>query len=417
MATVYEMLRAARVAQRALARASAATRTAALEAVAARIEAAKSDVLAANARDLAQATALSAAMRDRLALNDARYDGLVRAVRAVRDLDDPLDEERPLGVRPNGLRVSKRRVPLGTIAVIYEARPNVTAEAAALCLRSGNAVVLRGGKEALASNVALAACVRAGLADVGLDPDAVQLLEDLDRARVTELLTATGLVQLAIPRGGAALMDFVDSVARVPVVRHGAGVCHVYVDASADLAKATDIVVNAKAQRPGVCNAAETLLVHRDVAAAFLAAAGPALVAAGVTLRADPAARAGLAAAGVPAEAAVDADWDTEYLALTMAVKVVDHLDAALAHIAAHGTEHTASVVAEEAAVAERFLREVDASCVLSNASTRFNDGGELGLGAEMGISTSRMHAWGPMGVRELTAEKFVVRGDGQVRR
>jgi glutamate-5-semialdehyde dehydrogenase len=335
----------------------------------------------------------------------------------VGDLDDPLDEERPLGVRPNGLRVSKRRVPLGTVAVVYEARPNVTAEAAALCLRSGNAVVLRGGKEALGTNVALAACVRAGLVDAGLNPDAVQLLEDLDRARVTELLTATGLVQLAIPRGGAALMDFVDSVARVPVVRHGAGVCHVYVDASADLTKATEIAVNAKAQRPGVCNAAETLLVHRAVAREFLAVAGPALVAAGVRLRADVAAREALARAGVAAEAAVDADWDTEFLALTMAVKVVDHLRGALAHIAAHGTEHTAAIVAEDDAVAERFLREVDASCVLSNASTRFNDGGELGLGAEMGISTSRMHAWGPMGVRELTAEKFVVRGDGQVRR
>ncbi len=416
MPSVYEMLRAARVAQRSLARCPAAQRTAALERVAARIDAGRRAIEAANALDLEASPGLSPALRDRLALGPARLDAVVRAVRAIRDLDDPLDEERLLGVRPNGLRVSKRRVPLGTVAIIYEARPNVTAEAAALCLRSGNAVVLRGGKEALRTNMALAACIRSGLRDAEVDPDAVQLVEDLDRERVRELLTATGLVDLAIPRGGPALMQMVDAWARVPVVRHGAGVCHVYVDASADLSMAADIALNAKTHRPGVCNAAETLLVHRGVAGALLARLGPALAAAGVTLRADPEAARALAAAGVAAEPAAPADWDTEFLALVMAVKVVDHLDGALAHIAAHGTEHTASIVTGDESAAERFLREVDASCVLVNASTRFNDGGELGLGAEMGISTSRMHAWGPMGVRELTTEKYVVRGAGQVR-
>jgi len=416
MPSVDEMLRAARTAQRSLARASASQRTAALERVALRLEAGRAEVAAANARDLERSTALSSAMRDRLALGGARFESLVSAVREVRDLADPLDEERLLGVRPNGLEVSKRRVPLGTLAVIYEARPNVTAEAAALCIRSGNAVVLRGGKEALQSNMALAACVRAGLTDAGLDPNAVQLIEDLDRERVRELLTAVGLVDLAIPRGGPALMQMVDDCARVPVVRHGAGVCHVYVDAAADLAMAEAITLNAKTHRPGVCNAAETLLVHAAVAPAFLARVGPSLVAAGVVLHADARAAEALAAVGVASTPATAAHWDTEFLALEIAVKVVDHLEEALAHIAAHGTEHTASIVTGDDDAAARFLREVDASCVLHNASTRFNDGGALGLGAEMGISTSRMHAWGPMGVRELTSEKFVVRGAGQVR-
>ncbi|MBK6535928.1 MAG: glutamate-5-semialdehyde dehydrogenase [Deltaproteobacteria bacterium] len=417
MATLDGLLSDARTAQRSLARSTASERTAAIESVARSLDAHRDAILAANAEDLRLAPeSLGAAMRDRLALTPSRLDGVIAAVREVAAMPDPLDEERSLGTRPNGLQIARRRIPLGVIAVIYEARPNVTAESAALTLRSGNAVVLRGGSEALRSNAALATAVRAGLSASGLDPNAVSLVTDPDRARVTELLQATGRVDLAIPRGGPALMAFVDANARVPVIRHGAGVCHVYVDRAAELPMAEAITVNAKVQRPGVCNAAETLLVHRAVADALLPSLGRRLHAAGVELRADEAAREVLRRADVPSVAATPEDWDTEYLGLVLAVRVVDDLDAAMAHIARHGTEHSAAIVTADAEAGERFLREVTASCVLLNASTRFNDGGELGLGAEIGISTSRMHAFGPMSARELTTEKFVVRGSGQVR-
>lgn len=413
---LYAALRRTRDAQRLLARATTYQRDEALEAIARRLETTREAALAANAEDLSRARELGPAMRDRLALTPARYDSLVASVRALAALPDPLGEEHLLAERPNGLRVFRRRIPLGVVAVVYEARPNVTVEAASIALRAGNAVVLRGGSEALRSNAVLADAVRAGLADAGLPPDAVLFIEDTARDRVTELLGATGLVDLAIPRGGPSLMAFVDAHARVPVIRHGAGVCHVYIDREADLAMAVDVAFNAKVSRPGVCNAAETLLVHADVAAAVLPALGRRLAAAGVELRADEAARASLAAAGVEALAATEQDWDTEFLSLVFAVRCVASLEAALDHIAAHGTEHTAAIVTADVEAAERFLAEVNASCVLWNASTRFNDGGELGLGAEIGISTSRMHAFGPMSLRELTAEKFVVRGDGQVR-
>ncbi len=413
---LYAALRRTRAAQRLLARATTHQRDEALEAVARRLETDRDAALAANAADLAQAADLSPAMRDRLLLTPARYDALVASVRALAALPDPLGEERLVAERPNGLRVFRRRIPLGVVAVVYEARPNVTVEAASIALRAGNAVVLRGGSEAVRSNTVLAEAVRAGLADAGLPPDAVLFIEDTARERVTELLGATGLVDLAIPRGGPALMAFVDAHARVPVIRHGAGVCHVYIDREADLAMAVNVAFNAKVSRPGVCNSAETLLVHDDVAAAVLPALGRRLAAAGVELRADEAARASLAAAGVEARVATEHDWDTEFLALVFAVRCVPSLEAALDHIATHGTEHTATIVTADVEAAERFLSEVNASCVLWNASTRFNDGGELGLGAEIGISTSRMHAFGPMSLRELTAEKFVVRGDGQVR-
>ncbi len=373
-------------------------------------------MLSANAADLAAATALSPAMLDRLALTPARFDAMLKALAEVRAMPDPLEVERFVQERPNGLRVYKRRVPLGVIAVVYEARPNVTVEAASLTLRSGNAAVLRGGSEAIRSNTALAEAVREGLSSAGLPVDAVTLVTDLDRARVAELMGAVGKVDLLIPRGGDALMAFVDAHAKVPVVRHGQGVCHVYVDAAADPAMAEAIALNAKVSRPGVCNAMETLLVHRGAAERVLPALGRSLVEAGVELRAGPGAVELLRAAGAPAVPAVEADWDREFLGLTLAVKLVGGLDEALAHIAEHGTGHTASVVTEDAEVGERFLREVEASCVLWNASTRFNDGGQLGLGAEIGISTTRMHAWGPMSAAELTAEKFVVRGAGQVR-
>jgi len=417
MATLDGLLSDARTAQRSLARSTASERTAAIEAVARSLDAHREAILDANAEDLRLAPeSLGAAMRDRLALTPSRLDGVISAVREVAAMPDPLDEERPLGTRPNGLQIARRRIPLGVIAVIYEARPNVTAESAALTLRSGNAVVLRGGSEALRSNAALATAVRAGLSASGIDPNAVSLVTDPDRARVTELLQATGRVDLAIPRGGPALMAFVDANARVPLIRHGAGVCHVYVDRAAELRMAEDITVNAKVQRPGVCNAAETLLVHRAVAEALLPSLGRRLHSAGVELRADETAASVLRRADVPSVAATPEDWDTEYLGLVLAVRVVDDLDAALEHIARHGTEHSAAIVTADAEAGERFLREVTASCVLLNASTRFNDGGELGLGAEIGISTSRMHAFGPMSARELTAEKFVVRGSGQVR-
>ena len=410
-------LRRARDAQRAVGLSSTHQRDQALEAIASRLETARDEVLRANAEDLARATSLSPAMRDRLSLDAARFEGVVASVRALRELPDPLGEERLVAQRPNGLKVYRRRIALGVIAVIYEARPNVTVEAACIALRSGNAVVLRGGTEALATNTALAEAVRAGVADAGLPPEAVLFIEDTARDRVAELLGASGLVDLAIPRGGPSLMEFVDAHARVPVIRHGAGVCHVYVDHAADLEMAANIAFNAKVHRPGVCNAMETLLVHEDVAAALLPSLGRRLVEAGVSLRADAQAMEALAAAAVSSELASEADWDTEFLSLTLAVRCVGSLEAALEHIALHGTQHTASIVTADREAAERFLAEVDASCVLWNASTRFNDGGELGLGAEIGISTSRMHAFGPMSLRELTAEKFVVRGSGQVRR
>ncbi len=414
--TITDLLRGARSAQRTLARATAEDRTRCLDAVVSRVASARDAVLDANALDLARATDLTAALRDRLALSPARLDGVLSALRGVRELPDPLGEERELSTRPNGLRVSKRRIPLGVIAVIYEARPNVTVEAAALCIRSGNAVVLRGGSEARETNAALADAVRRGLTDAGMNPDAVAFVRDPDRERVAALLGAVGLVDLVIPRGGRGLMDFVDAHAKVPVIRHGAGVCHVYVDRAADVSMAEEVAFNAKVHRPGVCNAAETLIVHRDAARELLPSLGQRLSGAGVELRADDEARAVFTAAGVRCLSASERDWDTEFLALVLAVRVVGSLDEALAHIADHGTEHSASIVTDDEETAERFLREVDASCVLWNASTRFNDGSELGLGAEIGISTTRMHAFGPMSARELTAEKFVVRGSGQVR-
>ncbi|MEI8256160.1 MAG: glutamate-5-semialdehyde dehydrogenase [Deltaproteobacteria bacterium] len=409
-----------RAAARALLAADADLRNAALAAVEQSLAAHREAVLAANVSDVLAARdgGLSMAMLDRLALDPARYDAMIAAVREVRALPDPLGEERTPWFRPNGLRITKRRIPLGVIAVVYEARPNVTVEASSLALKSGNAVVLRGGRDAMASNRALAAAVRAGLEKVGLPPDAVTFVDDPSRERVVELLGAVGLVDLVIPRGGADLMKLVDEHARVPVIRHGQGICQVYVDAGAEPEMAEEIVFNAKVHRPGVCNAAETLLVHSEhLANGTLARIARKLADEGcVELRADEASGAALSAAGIRHSAATDRDWDTEFLSLVMAVRVVPSLDAALDHIAAHGTHHTASIVTPDADRAAKFLREVDASCVLWNASTRFNDGSELGLGAEIGISTSKMHAFGPMGLRELTAEKFVVIGDGQVR-
>ncbi|MEQ8272309.1 MAG: glutamate-5-semialdehyde dehydrogenase [Deltaproteobacteria bacterium] len=413
---VLEILKRAKRGARAIAKLDAAARDAALEAIAAAIETDADNILAANAEDLAAATDISNALRDRLRLDAARVANIARAVREVRAQPDPLAARREIGTGRSGIRVTRRRIPLGVVAIVYEARPNVTAECAALTIKSGNAVVLRGGREAQRSNRAIGDAVAAGLAAVGAPDDAVIVLDKSSREDVAALLGATGYVDLVIPRGGHGLMTMVDQHARVPVIRHGQGICHVYVDAAADTAMAADIAFNAKVHRPGVCNAMETLLVHQDQVAPLLAAVGPRLAEAGVELRADAASHAALKSAGVTAGEASDQDWDTEFLELVLAIRAVPDLDAALDHIAAHGTNHTASIVTADAGAAERFLGEVDASCVLWNASTRFNDGGELGLGAEMGISTSRMHAYGPMSVTELTTEKLVVYGHGEIR-
>ncbi|MFO0723417.1 MAG: glutamate-5-semialdehyde dehydrogenase [Myxococcota bacterium] len=414
---VREQLLAARQAERALMRLDPGARDRGLGAMATALRENQAQILAANALDLAAATGLDAALVDRLRLDPARVEALARAVESVRAQADPLNEVVSAGRGPSGIEIERRRVPLGVIAIVYESRPNVAAECAALTLKSGNAVVLRGGKEAAHSSAAIVLAIHQGLQAAGLDPALVQRIEAPGREAVVELLQATGLVDLVIPRGGAQLMALVDSTARVPVIRHGQGICHVYVDRSAEVGMAIEIADNAKTQRPGVCNAMETLLVHADRLEALMQGLGPRLARKGVELRADPEALAALARAGVSAKQAQSADYDTEFLSLILAIRTVHSLDEALAHIAEHGSHHTASIVTEDTESAARFLAEVDASCVLHNASTRLNDGGELGLGAEMGISTSKLHAYGPMGAQELTQRKFVVRGTGQVRR
>jgi glutamate-5-semialdehyde dehydrogenase len=372
------------------------------------------EVLAANVLDIEAAPGygLSAAAVDRLRLDRRRLGEIADALRAVRALPDPVGEVVQSSVRPNGLEARQVRVPLGVILFLYESRPNVTADAAALCVKSGNAVILRGGKEALHSNRALHGILADALEPSGLPRDAVQLVNTTDRGAVGHLLGMADAIDLAIPRGGESLIRRVAAEARMPVLKHYQGNCHIYVDSDVDDAMAERVVVNAKAQRPGVCNAVETLLVHRDVAPRFLPRVAEALRAAGVALRGDARARA-IEPDMSPAE---PADWDTEYLDLILAVGVVDSLDAALAHIARHGSGHTEAILTRDLAAARRFVAEVDSSCVLVNASTRFNDGGQLGLGAEIGISTDKFHARGPCGLRELMSTKWIVFGDGQIR-
>jgi glutamate-5-semialdehyde dehydrogenase len=402
---------AARQAARSVAKASPEQRTRALAAIAGEIEARTEAILAANRADLAAASGLSAAMRDRLTLDVGRVAALARAVREISAAPEILGRVERTETRPNGLAIERIRIPLGVIAMIYEARPNVTTDAAALCLKAGNACILRGGREALESNRALAECVRAGLAAAGLPADAVQLMPTTDREAIAELVQLEDLIDLCIPRGGEGLIRYVAEHARVPVIKHYKGVCHIYVHAAADLASAVRIVDNAKRSRPGVCNAVETVLVDRAVAPAFI----PQLVAAlpDVELRGDATVRT---LGGERVRAASEDDWYAEYLDLVLAVRVVDDLDAAIAHIEHYGSSHTESILTADRAAAERFLREVDSSTVMVNASTRFADGGELGLGAEIGISTTRLHAYGPMGAEGLTTTKFVVRGAGQIR-
>lgn len=409
-----DLARAAKAAARMVALAPSATRARALVAGAAAIREDAAAILAANATDVAEGAAagLSPAMLDRLRLDPARLGAVADACEAVAALPDPVGEVIESWERPNGLRLTKRRVPIGLVAIIYESRPNVTVDAAALCLRSGNACVLRGGSEALRTNVALAAALGRGLAAAGLPAAAVTLLPFADREAVPALGSLRGVVDLIVPRGGPGLIEAVTSTARVPVVRHDAGICHIYVHAAADLAMAEAIVVNAKCQRPGVCNAAETLLVDAALAPAFLPRLAAALASRGTEVRACPAARPLMPGA----LAATEADWSTEHLALILNVRVVDGLGAAVAHIARHGSGHSDAIVTADPVAARGFLDQVDSACVYWNASTRFTDGAEFGFGAEVGISTDRLHARGPMGLRELTTWKTEVVGTGQVR-
>ncbi len=403
----------ARATQPLLGRASSAAKTALLEAAAARIERDAETILEANAADLAAADAagITGPLRDRLRLDAGRITAMARAVRTVAAQPDPVGRIESLELRPNGLRVGRMTVPLGLVAIVYESRPNVTAEAAALCLKSGNACLLRGGSEALHSNRAIAACFSHALSEASIDSAAVSFVDQTDREVLREITQLSGLVDLLIPRGGVGLIRFVTEHARVPVIQHFLGVCHVFVDGAADLEMAARIVIDSKTSRPGVCNALETLLVDAECAHAFLPRIAAALRAKHVELRGCERTRA------IVAMKAADAsDWDAEYLDLVLAIAVVDGIEGAMAHVARHGTLHTEAIVTQRQDRANRWISEVDASLVLVNASTRFNDGGELGLGAEIGISTTKLHAYGAMGSSELCTKKWVAFGTGQTR-
>jgi glutamate-5-semialdehyde dehydrogenase len=414
--TVAESCAAAPRAARELGAAPTATKDAALEAIARLLGERVVDVLEANAADLAdeRAEGLTPALRDRLALSEGRVAAMADGVRAVTGLDDPVGEVLDRKTLESGLDLTTLRVPLGVVAVVYEARPNVTIDCAALTIKSGNAIVLRGSHYAERTNAALAAIVRAALEEAGLPADAAVLLAGGGHEDLAELATQEETVDLLIPRGGEGLKNALKDVAKVPVIYAAAGNCHVYVDANADLRMARRIAVNAKTQRPGVCNSAETLLVHAAVAEEFLPGVLAELRGAGVELAGDERARA--AAGGVEVGLAGDEDWDSEYLDLKLAVAVVDSLEQAIDHVNRHGTRHSEAIVTRSEGASARFTAEVDAAVVYTNASTRFTDGFEFGMGAEIGNSTQKLHARGPIGLRELTTYKYVVRGDGQVR-
>ena len=412
---ITSIARAAKAASRSLATAPRSVKDAALLAMADALVARGEAVLAANAEDVARARA--AGMRpglvDRLTLTAERIDGIAGALRELAALPDPVGEVVRGSTLPNGLRLKQVRVPMGVVGMIYEARPNVTVDAAGLGIKSGNAVILRGGSAAAGTNTVIVGVLADALATVGLPRDLVQSIDEYGREGAVELMHARGLVDVLVPRGGADLIQTVVREATVPAIETGVGNCHVYVDASADLEDARRIVLNSKAQRPGVCNAAETLVVHAAIAEAFLPLAGRDLAQAGVTLHADDDAARLLGVPSVPAE---EEDWDTEYLSLDLAVRVVTDLDAALEHIRAHSTGHTEAIVTSSLASANRFTRELDAAALIVNASTRFTDGGQFGLGAEIGISTQKLHARGPMGLAELTTTTWIVEGEGQIR-
>ena len=411
---VGDMARAAKAASREMARCPTPRKNAMLLKLTDLIQENAVIIQQENARDVvaAQKAGLSAAMIDRLTITDATIQSMMNGLREVAALEDPVGASIRSFRRPNGLEISRMRIPLGVIGIIYESRPNVTIDAAALCLKSGNAVILRGGSEAHHSNQFLAGLIGRALQDAGLPGESAQVIPVRDRSAVTTLLQQEEWIDLIIPRGGESLIRFVVENSKIPVLKHYKGVCHVYVDKGADFDMAERICFNAKVQRPGVCNAMETLLVHENAAPVFLPQVAEKLTAAGVVLRGcEKTCRI------LPrAEMATEADWPAEYLNLTLAVKVVSGMDEAMAHIAAYGSSHTDAIVTRDYERARRFVREVDSSVVLVNASTRFNDGGQLGLGAEIGISTTKLHAFGPMGLEELTTTKFVVFGDGQVR-
>lgn len=412
---VVTLAKQAKAAGTAIANTSTAKKNAVLTRVARAISRTASQaILDANQRDMqvGRDKGLSAAMLDRLRLDQARLEGIAEAIEAIVELPDPVGEVINLHSTPSGIEVGRMRIPLGLILIIYESRPNVTADAATLCLKSGNACILRGGSESLHSNQALAAVFTDALKAEGLPSEAVTLVPTTDRQAMLELLGLDGIIDLVIPRGGEQLIRYVAEHARIPVVRHYKGVCHVYVDSEADFDMAERIVLNAKVQRPGVCNAMETLLIDRACSKSFLPRIVQALKAKGVEIRGDAAVKTLV----TDVRAATEADFDTEHLDLIVSIALVDGLDGALAHIAKHGSNHTEAIITTNKNKAARWTREVDASCVLVNASTRFNDGGQLGLGAEIGISTTKMHAYGPMGLQELCALKWIGYGTGQIR-
>ncbi|MBL4672399.1 MAG: glutamate-5-semialdehyde dehydrogenase [Arenicella sp.] len=404
----------ARQASRLMASAGRGKKDAALMAIATKLESSSAALRLANEKDLAAAkdNGLEAALVDRLVLSESGIAAMATGCRQVAALPDPIGEVGDMSYRPSGIQVGKMRVPLGVIGIIYESRPNVTIDAAILCLKSGNATILRGGSEAIYSNMAIAQCIAEGLAEVGLPTDAVQVVETTDRAAVGQLISMPDYVDVIIPRGGKGLIERITRDASVPVIKHLDGICHVYIDQDADPKKAFDIALNSKTHRYGVCNAMETLLVHQDIAKQILPRLCQAYVDVGVELRGCIRTQA-----IVPMLAAIDEDWDTEYLAAILAIKVVVDFDQAVQHIADHSSDHTESIVTESYTASRKFIQQVDSSSVIVNASTRFADGFEYGLGAEIGISTDKLHARGPVGLEGLTSQKYIVYGDGHIRK
>ena len=414
---ILDLGRRSHSAARGLASLGTEEKNAALLAMADEIMASKPAILSANEEDLEKSRDLPSAMIDRLKLNTERVTAMADGVRQVADLADPVGEVMREWLRPNGIRISKVRVPIGLIGFIYESRPGVTSDAAALCIKTGNAIILRGGSEAICSNLAIVEALQRGGEKSGLPADSILLIANTDREAIKHLAEMDRYVQLIIPRGGPALIKAVVSAARMPVIKHSKGLCTVYVDREADLDMAVEIVVNAKTQRPGVCNAIETVLVHAEMATPFLQELAPRLAAKKVQLRADENAFSQLTSLRyAPLERATEADWSTEFLDLVLAVAVVNSAANAIEHIERFGSHHSDCIVTRNARTAEQFLREVDSATVYWNASTRFTDGGEFGFGAEIGISTDRLHARGPMALEELTSYKYVIRGDGQIR-
>jgi glutamate-5-semialdehyde dehydrogenase len=413
-AYMQEVGRCARAAARHIGRADTASKNAALTAIAFAIEDTAEHLKSENATDLAagREQGLDAALLDRLELNDARIAAMADGLRQIAALPDPVGSISDMNYRPSGIQVGRMRVPLGVIGIIYESRPNVTADAAGLCLKAGNAAILRGGSEAIHSNQAIAACIHTGLADAGLPADVVQVIETTDRAAVGELVRMEDSVDVIIPRGGKGLIERISKESRVPVIKHLHGVCHTYIDGMANLDKAVPVAVNAKTQRYGTCNTMETLLVSTEIAADVLPELAEHYARAGVELRGCDATRRILPDIKV----ATEADWEAEYLAPILAVRIVEGIDAAMDHIARYGSNHTDVIITESLPRAQRFLREVDSSSVMVNASSRFADGFEYGLGAEIGISTDKLHARGPVGLEGLTTLKYVVLGDGHIR-